>query len=429
MSQKDKAEAGGGMPGTRARGAVVVALSLAGLGLAGYLTVLHMGLLIGEVGGSVLCGPGEGLGCHAVTASRYADFLGLPVSIWGVLFYATLTVLGLGGFLFRGGRGRPFLLWALLLLAAGLLFDLYLGSVMVARIRVFCPLCLATYAVNLALLIPLTGAARKRPAAAAPLRSAFPRLRLPPGGGDGEYYENVAKGLLLGVNVFVAAVLLSGYAVYSRSYVAAGEAQLERIQQVFGRTQPLRISSGGYPGLGEDGAGVTVVEFSDFRCPFCRRAADLVKIVAANNRDRARFVFRHFPLDTACNPGIQRSLHPGACDLAEGAVCAHEQGKFWEFHDQAFRLEGSVDRFAVERIAERIGVDAARFRACLTSGRGRDAVQRDIQEGTALGITSTPTFFFNGRALAGAPATPWVFEQLIRNPLEPAVGSTTESSR
>ena len=62
---------------------------------------------------------------------------------------------------------------------------------------------------------------------------------------------------------------------------------------------------------GSEAAPMTVVEFSDFRCPYCRRAADLIKIVAANNRDRARFVFRHYPLDASCNPNVQRDLHPG----------------------------------------------------------------------------------------------------------------------
>jgi protein-disulfide isomerase/uncharacterized membrane protein len=401
---------------TRLRGAIVLVFAVVGLGLSIYLSVLHVALLNGVVGESALCGIGEGIGCHAVTASRYAELLGLPVSILGVMFFTTVALLGLGGWIFRGSHSRPFLLWAFYLVCIGLLYDLYLGYVMFFRIRVLCPACALTYVVNVIIFAVLLGILKRPAEAPASLASVFPRWRISAREGEGLYYQNMVRGFLLGVNLFLVIGVLTLYGMLSRQNAADEEAQLERIQQVFSRTQPVNVSSQGFPELGTQGAAMTVIEFSDFRCPFCRRAADMVKIVAANNRDRARFVFRHFPLDVTCNPRVQRSLHPGACDLALGSVCAHEQNKFWEFHDRAFRAEGRINRATVERIATDLDLDLDLFRSCLNSNHPRDVVLRDIQEASALGVTSTPTFFFNGLPLMGAPLNPWVFEQLLVGP-------------
>jgi protein-disulfide isomerase/uncharacterized membrane protein len=411
----------------RLRGTLVLILALVGLGLSVYLSILHVALLNGIVGGSALCGTGKGLGCHAVTASRYAEFFGLPVSVWGVMFFATIALLGLGGAIFRGPRSRPYLLWAFFLVCTGLVFDLYLGIVMFALIQVLCPLCATTYAVNVILFLVLMGVLKRPRESPEPIGSVFPRLRVPAGDGEASYYQNTVRGFLFGTNLLIVAGVLTLYGLFASQHAADGKAQLERIQQVFARSQPRTVTSQGYPEIGPAAAAMTVIEFSDFRCPFCRRTADIVKIVAANNRDRARFVFRHFPLDTSCNPRIQRNLHAGACELAYGSVCAHEQGKFWEFHDQAFLADGRIDRAALERIGEEIGLDIGLFRTCLASPHPRNVVQRDIQEASALGVTSTPTFFFNGLPLAGAPLNPWVFEQLLLPSNERSQGTAAGS--
>jgi protein-disulfide isomerase len=143
---------------------------------------------------------------------------------------------------------------------------------------------------------------------------------------------------------------------------------------------------------GSDAAPVTILEFSDFQCPYCKRAQDTLEQVMREFPGRVRIVFKDFPLD----------FHPGARPAALAARCAGAGGRFWEYHDLLFVAQPDFEREDLLRYAERIGLERASFAECLDSGRFRDAVERDMTEGRALGITGTPTFFVNGRRLVGA---------------------------
>jgi protein-disulfide isomerase len=150
---------------------------------------------------------------------------------------------------------------------------------------------------------------------------------------------------------------------------------------------------------GPPDAPVTIVEFSDFSCQHCARASrDLEQLVATRPAE-VRLVFRHFPLDSTCNPAVTHPVHPAACAAATAAECAGEAGRFWEFHDYLFAHQDTKD-FA--QVATSLGLDTTRFRECLASGRGSAAVTRDAVDGAGLGVESTPTLFINGRTVRGA---------------------------
>jgi protein-disulfide isomerase len=153
------------------------------------------------------------------------------------------------------------------------------------------------------------------------------------------------------------------------------------------------IVTSGAPVLGASTAPVTIVEFSDFHCPFCRRIQPVLDEVRAKYRDKVKIVFRDFPLD---------SLHPEASAAAEAARCATEQGKFWEFHDKLFKNDPDVSQATLGRFAREVGMDVTAFEACRTAGKYKASIQASLQEGGKLGITGTPTFFINGRILVGA---------------------------
>lgn len=145
------------------------------------------------------------------------------------------------------------------------------------------------------------------------------------------------------------------------------------------------------PALGDASAPVTIVEFADFQCPYCSRAAATVHRVLAAYPGKVRLVFRHLPL----------SFHPLAPRAAEAAACADEQGRFWEMHDALFD-SSELEPDALKAHATALGLDSARFDECLDSGRTAAVVKRDVDAAHALGISGTPAFFINGRALSGA---------------------------
>ena len=147
------------------------------------------------------------------------------------------------------------------------------------------------------------------------------------------------------------------------------------------------------PQRGPADAKVTIVEFSDFQCPFCGRLAPVLSQVLQAYPTQVRLVYRNMPLS---------SLHPEAAKAAEAAVCAENQGKFWEMHDLLFKEQNSLSVDALKEKAKRLGLDTTQFNDCLDSGKSRDAVNADAQAGTQLGLASTPSSFVNGRFVNGA---------------------------
>ncbi len=159
--------------------------------------------------------------------------------------------------------------------------------------------------------------------------------------------------------------------------------------------EPLRIevASDGFPSKGGADAAVTIVEFSDFECPYCSRVLPSLEQVMENYGDDVRVVFRQFPLN---------SIHPRAQKAAEASLCAHEQGKFWEMHDLMFEEQKSLTVDQLKEKAARIGLETDAFNQCLDSGEFADEVAADLQAGAAVGVSGTPAMFINGRFINGA---------------------------
>jgi protein-disulfide isomerase len=146
------------------------------------------------------------------------------------------------------------------------------------------------------------------------------------------------------------------------------------------------------PTLGPAKAPVTMVEFSDYQCPYCRRAQGVVDELVVRYKDKLRLVHRDFPLDG----------HPRAMPAARAARCADEQGKFWDYHRGLLTSPGDFSEEDLRRRATALGLNASRFDSCLASGRHDEAIRASVQDGTRVGVTGTPAFFINGRMLFGA---------------------------
>ena len=167
------------------------------------------------------------------------------------------------------------------------------------------------------------------------------------------------------------------------------QTQAEQQQNV----QRFDVPEDGDPSIGRKDAAITIIEFSDFECPFCRRwYNDVYLRLKQDYPDQVRIVFRDFPLI---------SLHPNALPAAEAANCANEQGGFWEFHDKLFSSEELGEAVYLEYAGD-MGLNVDEFKACLDSGRQKSEVMGDYEYASGLGVRSTPTFFLNGLPIVGA---------------------------
>jgi protein-disulfide isomerase len=158
------------------------------------------------------------------------------------------------------------------------------------------------------------------------------------------------------------------------------------------RTAPVPIEPGDGPSQGPADAPVTIVEFSDFQCPFCSRLYPTVEQVKSTYGDKVHLVFRQFPLN----------FHQFAQKAAEASLCADEQGKFWEMHNAMFSKQ---DELAVDKLKEKaagMGLKADQFNACLDGGKYAPKVAEDVKAGSEAGVSGTPALFINGRFISGA---------------------------
>jgi protein-disulfide isomerase len=157
---------------------------------------------------------------------------------------------------------------------------------------------------------------------------------------------------------------------------------------------PLRaeVATAGYPSRGPATARVTIVEFSDFECPFCGALFPTLKSVEKTYPDTVRVVYRQFPLT---------NVHPHAQKSAEASLCAGEQGRFWEMHDSLFGFQDDLTIDSLTLRAMELHLDVPRFSACLDSGKHAETIRKDKEEAATLGVTGTPTLFINGRMLLG----------------------------
>jgi len=150
------------------------------------------------------------------------------------------------------------------------------------------------------------------------------------------------------------------------------------------------ITAGTPPAFGPANASVTIVEFSDFQCPYCSRAAGATTQVKKKYGDKVRFIFRMFPL----------SFHEHAHLAAEAALAANAQGKFWEFHDLLFANQQKLDEAGLEEHAKKAGLDLKAFKAALDKHEFNSAVESDMKLGGIAAVQGTPTMFINGARVA-----------------------------
>jgi protein-disulfide isomerase len=198
-----------------------------------------------------------------------------------------------------------------------------------------------------------------------------------------------SKALPPFVHLFIPIAFILGLGC---GYLLWGQTTIPVAAETTG-VQRVTVSTEGDPSIGPDDAPVTIVEFSDYQCPFCQSwYQETFGQLMANYPGQIRFVYRDLPL-----PG-----HPESLPAAEAANCAGEQNAYWKFHDALFSGQFNLGRDAYEQYATDLGLDLAIFTACLDDHRTQAEVKADAADATRLGLSGTPSFVINGRILIGA---------------------------
>jgi protein-disulfide isomerase/uncharacterized membrane protein len=411
----------------RSRLLAIALLMLVSASLSTLLLMQHHGESLGSRAVAQVCGEGEDSGCDTVNRSPWSAPLGVPLAGVGIVFalgVGLLALLGAGAASPETRRAVGIVLFAAL--AAALAVDLLLLGVQAVAIKAFCKLCVATSALNAVALALVLDARRELATAWGTLAAALasPEGRL------------VRTGLLGGLVIAVAAVTVGEAVLSSRADsrgadlfkapagpaapadLAGAQAEVRRLQDTLDDPRKLEkyfqdkavrefesapaqaFALDRTPLKGTTDAAVKVVEFSDFLCPFCRNLARGLSDWMPETKGRVAIYFKNYPLDKECNSGMQQTVHPGACYLAYGAVCAQEQGRFWPYHDRVFAKPLANPKLAdVAALAQEAGLDRAAMEACLATSRPRDTVAAEIAEAVKAQVSATPTLFVQGRKL------------------------------
>ncbi|MCX7958659.1 MAG: thioredoxin domain-containing protein [Deltaproteobacteria bacterium] len=356
----------------------IIILATVGVIISAELTNLHLKVL-SQPDYQSFCNISERINCDTVNSSRYSEVFSVPIAHLGFLTYIFIIILA-----FFALRGHPLAnllnTFNLFIFIFCNLYSLVLFYISLAIIKSLCILCCGLYIVNLALLIT----------AVFNIKTYFTLNFSCP------LREN--RIFTISVISFAVFALISSLVLRNITIKEKNQRRMDSISKKEIVYKEIDIS--GSFTSGNSSAPVTIVEISDFECPFCRKAYLTVKEAVNIYKDKVRFVFKHFPLGTECNPKIRNNMHPNACSAAYASVCAGEQNKFLEFTDKL--MTGELGKEAYLKYAAELNLDIEKFSNCLESNIVKQSVARDIETCVKCQIASVPTVFINGRMLIGA---------------------------
>jgi serine/threonine-protein kinase len=384
---------------------LAVLLSLAGIVVAVMLVREHLTAYGGDDVSGPFCGGGGYYDCARVAAHPTSWAFGVPTAAWGMLFYVAMAVVSLFVVVVRGAERAAAVAIGATLATAALAMDAWLAWVMLVQIGTVCLMCVATYAINLALagiFWALAAGAEERRDWRGLLLRWTPEGAA--GAGGGIRVDPKVLVVALGVAGFAVAGFTTGSAVVEAHAIADFEART-----FFAETDSVRLDMhrfDGQPSRGPADAPVVVAVAGEFQCTWCRGLTNHLERLRQEFPDRIRVIFVNAPLSAACNPMIEsqgEDHHAESCVLHEMAECALLQGKFWEYHDFLYdRIPlKHVTPANVERLLPKMGIDPGRMKACLEGGEARAALERDVAIFNELELSSTPMLAVNGRMKVG----------------------------
>lgn len=356
--------------------------------------------------------------CSKVDASEYSSFRGVPSAGLGFVLFLIILLYSVFS-LSSTQKYKPGLLFCFFLAKITFLVTLFMAYQSFFVIQALCLICIGMYLCHLALLICLPKAAGF---SYSELLSKF-----------GAYIKAIfgsSKELGFKPRFFLhsfisLAILLSFSALFLKvseekknAYAIAQlekkkkdqksklpppqEIDLNTIINLHYEQPSLDISvDASRPVWGNPKAAVKLIEFSDFQCPYCSRAAQFLKQELQPWKEEIAFYFVNYPLDKNCNPAIQRDFHQYACMAASASLCAHKEGKFWQLHDEIFANQRQLNEKLLENLIQKVGLNLSETKACMESSETKQMITEDLQLGRKAGVRGTPTVIINGRKVNG----------------------------
>ena len=387
----------------RARNAtIIIALAaLVGLVDAVALTWDHQVHRVDPTAQSALCGQGDGCEIarfHPLSEIPLgADRPGLPISLLAVGAYLAFLALALRRWRFRQERDAPRLILAKAIVAA--LYSFFLAFVSLMVQETLCKLCSVLYAVNFILLVSaVTGLGESASSWVVGL------------------FDSLKTRSALAATVPMVATLIGGYALYAppvtEAYMAQRQALMDEASAL-PNTPVVTMDVTDRPGYGPAEAPVHLIEFADFGCGHCRMLYHQVHAFMEAHPGVLRMSFVNYPLNSECNPAINRPFIPNSCLLASASECAHAQGKWAQMAEQLFALGSKLDAASLVRLAGTLDLSVPEFEACLGDPTTAQRVTQDAEMGIAAGVDGTPTFLLNGHRVVGGRPQP-ILEAMIQ---------------
>ena len=388
--------------------------AFSGLLVSLYLLAQHTRLKSGIQGDASFCSLGKFADCDVVNSSQYSEFLGIPLASLGAVYFFLLFIIAILGSPKKPAfRLSQWIIAWLSLVALGI--DSILFIIQLTKIGSICLLCLTTYLATAIIFLSALGIQEKKEKDWKQLlkETLFPNNA-----------KNLAKPSLVSSALGLLAVIcFAGILVLlpdslrlrSKTYSVVDSA----ISQFYEKWKNQKVSDISYSEsdgtAGDPNARVRIVEFSDFQCPFCRKAAFTMHNALDPIKDKVFLVFKNFPLDQGCNKSVTFKMHPHACQLARLAYCAKQGGRFWDFHDYVFmRMDDSLFEGDFSEIAKSIShiIPKEEIDLCLKNPQSLAAVKKNIEEGNRLRVTGTPSVFINGK-LVTIPLTVETIRDLV----------------
>lgn len=366
------------------------------------------------------CSINAWINCDAVLASSHAFLAGVPVAWWGAFFYLWLVLVSLWA-LVKKRRSETALVIGFISSVFGVLFSCYKAYTLFFVLKLFCPVCVTMYLINLAIMLLFVKALglefRKLP--------DFMRKTIAghwPTAPPSKFRTGIVVSLILVISLYASGFILAGY--IESNFLKLPDVDIEaEVRKHFEQAPENIRTHESAPVWGNPLAKVEIVEFSDFQCSHCRRAAFHLRGLLWEFRDQVRFVFMNFPLDPKINRFVRSNVHQHAGLAARAAVCAQQRGKFWEYHDDLFKNQKNFSRDLMLDLAQEYGWDRQAFNRCLDANSTLARVRMEI-EYAGPQIRSTPSLFINSRRVIQ-----WRNPEVIQAIIREEIRRRSEASR